>query len=53
MDFFFYRSLICLKEFDGMIALGSYVFDKETFWIQCHKIPLGGGFENQSRDKYY
>ncbi|XP_042969013.1 uncharacterized protein LOC122301685 [Carya illinoinensis] len=38
----FDRNLICLEDYNGLIAPGEMVFDKEPMWVQMHNIPLGG-----------
>lgn len=38
----FERHLILFKDFDGYTPIQDMMFDKETFWVQLHHLPLGG-----------
>ncbi|XP_042950099.1 uncharacterized protein LOC122282213 [Carya illinoinensis] len=38
---FFYSSLFVLVPYKGKLCLRDMAFDKETFWLQIHNLPLG------------
>lgn len=38
----FDHNLICLEDYNGLVAPTEMGFDKEPIWVQLHNIPLGG-----------